>query len=1070
MNKEKKKIEGWSPKFTRRRMLQGGCALLGGTILSQAFSLRNLWLRAEQGDMRARKTLKGKVSHLYSVCLNCHGRCGIKCALVDGLLVDIAGNPYMPQVNLPHLDYETPIEEAAKKAGKLCPKGIAGIQIVYDPFRLTKVLKRVGRRGSGKWQTIPFEQAIREIVKGGNIFGEGNAPGLKDIIIVRDPKLSKELSEDLKTLQQKIKDVNLRATDRKSARETAIKEFQDKYTLKYGESIKDIFIDWNHPDVGSKNNQFVFMAGRIQHGRKELGKWFTNGVMGSVNFFEHTDICEVSEHVGFELMTAEYKEGKWSGGKSHMKPDTLASEFVIYWGTGAYEANFGLPALTEQLTKSVSERGMKFAVVDPRCSKTAGKGWWIPVKPGYDIALAMGMIHWILENGRYDKKFLEAANQAAANKNGETSWTSATHLVNLNTRKKLRASELGIGAEHEFVVIDKDTGNVQTIDIYKGESVFGKLEIDRGSVVYGIPVMSEFALQKEEVFKKTLGEYVELCGIPEETIIALAREFTNYGKKAAVERYRGPAQHTNGAFACNALLVLNLLVGNIDHKGGYSYGGSHVHEFGGKEGNIYQFGQLGQNNLKPFGPKITKEGSRYEDWSIFEGYPAKRSWYPFAYNKYAEVIPSGDQGYPYSIKCLWIHKGTPVYTIPGGNNYLIEVLRNPKRIPLVIADDVVVGETSMYADYIFPDLTYLERWGTPHVNACINVTQSPVRQPVCAPIPEVVEIDGELMPISMEAIMIAFGKALGLPGVGENAFTDGVHFNRPEDWYLKAIVNIAFGDKPEQMVSDATSTELQWFREMRTHLPKSVFDEEKWRAAIRPEEWLKTAHILNKGGNFDNFSHWWKGDKVGHPLKRMFGFYLENVASTRHSKTGEYFSGIAAFYEPPMDSMGNFIGPEKDEVILVNHKSVLGGHTRTSGTYWCQGIEPENFILTHPLDAARYGLKDGDKARIVSRWNPEGVWELGHERKYVEGRVKVTEGIRPGVITGPVHYYGHWAYGSQDIEIDGRIIKGDFRRGNGLCANAVGPIDPGNPGSPLTDQIGGSAVFNCHPVKLVKVR
>ena len=53
--------------------------------------------------------------------------------------------------------------------------------------------------------------------------------------------------------------------------------------------------------------------------------------------------------------------------------------------------------------------------------------------------------------------------------------------------------------------------------------------------------------------------------------------------------------------------------------------------------------------------------------------------------------------------------GSPVYSLPAGHTN-IEILADPAKIPLFIANDIVIGETSMYADYIFPDLTYLERW------------------------------------------------------------------------------------------------------------------------------------------------------------------------------------------------------------------------------------------------------------------------------------------------------------------------------------------------------------------------
>ena len=64
-------------------------------------------------------------------------------------------------------------------------------------------MKRAGKRGENKWQTIPFDQAITEIVKGGNLFGEGQVDGLKDICVLRDPKIAAALAEDAKEVAAK---------------------------------------------------------------------------------------------------------------------------------------------------------------------------------------------------------------------------------------------------------------------------------------------------------------------------------------------------------------------------------------------------------------------------------------------------------------------------------------------------------------------------------------------------------------------------------------------------------------------------------------------------------------------------------------------------------------------------------------------------------------------------------------------------------------------------------------------------------------------------------------------------
>ena len=101
---------------------------------------------------------------IYSVCLQCNTGCGIKVKLLDSVAVKIDGNPLAPQTMFPHLPYNTPVDVLAKIDGALCPKGQAGLQTVYGPYRIRKVLKRAGKRGENKWITIPFEQAIDEIV------------------------------------------------------------------------------------------------------------------------------------------------------------------------------------------------------------------------------------------------------------------------------------------------------------------------------------------------------------------------------------------------------------------------------------------------------------------------------------------------------------------------------------------------------------------------------------------------------------------------------------------------------------------------------------------------------------------------------------------------------------------------------------------------------------------------------------------------------------------------------------------------------------------------------------------
>ena len=79
-----------------------------------------------------------------TTCYMCACRCGIKVHLKDGGIRYIEGNKKHP-VN----------------KGVLCAKGSAGIMQHFSPARLTKPLKRVGPRGSGEFEEISWDEAMK---------------------------------------------------------------------------------------------------------------------------------------------------------------------------------------------------------------------------------------------------------------------------------------------------------------------------------------------------------------------------------------------------------------------------------------------------------------------------------------------------------------------------------------------------------------------------------------------------------------------------------------------------------------------------------------------------------------------------------------------------------------------------------------------------------------------------------------------------------------------------------------------------------------------------------------------
>jgi len=274
------------------------------------------------------------------------------------------------------------------------------------------------------------------------------------------------------------------------------------------------------------------------------------------------------------------------------------------------------------------KNGGKLVIVDPRFSNSAAKAdVWVPVKPGTDAALALGMVRWIIDNKAYDANFLKNTTKDAANKNSESTWTNATYLVRLDDMTLLNAKDAGLGEnENDFVVaVNGEPAIYNAVD---------QADLEADLTVNDIPCKSAFRLLAERAQERTISQYAEICGLDANLIVQLASDFASYGKQAVADFYRGPVQHTNGVYNALAIIELNLLVGNINWKGGLVGGGGHWHEIGGKSGNPYNLSKLHPNAVKASGVAVSREKAKYEDSTEFKnnGYPAKRPWFPLTNN------------------------------------------------------------------------------------------------------------------------------------------------------------------------------------------------------------------------------------------------------------------------------------------------------------------------------------------------------------------------------------------------------------------------------------------------------
>ncbi|MEK7325994.1 MAG: molybdopterin oxidoreductase, partial [Chloroflexota bacterium] len=359
--------------------------------------------------------------------------------------------------------------------------------------------------------------------------------------------------------------------------------------------------------------------------------------------------------------------------------------------------------------------------------------------------------------------------------------------------------------------------------------------------------------------------------------------------------------------------------------------------------------------LAPFGLSLIRHDVKYEDTTIFDGaYPAKRNWYPLSSDIYQEIIPSAGDAYPYPIKAAFIYMGSPVYSLPAGHTW-IPILQDVNKLPLFVASDIIVGETSMYADYIFPDVTYLERWefGGSHPNMTFKVQG--VRQPTIAPLTGTVSVYGQEMALQWEAVLLALAEKLELPDFGPNGLGEGVDYTHPDDLYLRMAANLAYGEKKEaeEAVLDASDEEIQNFIAARQHLPKAVFDLDRWQA-ITGDLWPKVVTVLSRGGRFQAYEKGYPGDGVrpgsfdepyivptGTKFGKLINMYLEKTAGVKHSGTGQSLPGIPTYIEPAMGFDGNVVddGPEYD-LTMITYREVAQTKSRTPGNYWLKALLP----------------------------------------------------------------------------------------------------------------------------------
>ena len=153
-----------------------------------------------------------------------------------------------------------------------------------------------------------------------------------------------------------------------------------------GERVKDI-IAKNGPEA----------LGIIQDPRpsgKQYSKRFMHA-LGSANVYAHSSSCNLSKESAYQLTI----------GTSNFSTDFGNAKMVMFIGRSYGD---GIRPSSVQSLASAAESGTRVVIVDPRLNNSGiFADDWVPITPGTDIALLLGMANVLVEEDLYDHEFVE---------------------------------------------------------------------------------------------------------------------------------------------------------------------------------------------------------------------------------------------------------------------------------------------------------------------------------------------------------------------------------------------------------------------------------------------------------------------------------------------------------------------------------------------------------------------------------------------------------------------------------------------------------------------------------------
>lgn len=346
--------------------------------------------------------------------------------------------------------------------------------------------------------------------------------------------------------------------------------------------------------------------------------------------------------------------------------DWVNANTIIVWGSDLFKSQFQNDA---SKVLDAMENGAKLVVVDPVYTTTASKAdLWLPIKPGKDVHLALGMIHEVFAEELYDEEFLRERTTAGA-------------LVRDDTEEMLRMSDLEDGDEDDdrVVGVHAETGEPVPLepDTYAAVELFGSYVVD------GIETTTSLTLLEDHVADYTPEAVAETADLDAEDIRTSIHWLATRGPGGICSSY-AVGRYKYGHVFGQAYAILLALTGDY-----------------GKSGTIHAQHPVGASlNSGGYG---SPEGAEGTDILFMHELP--------------DALENED---PHPIKAIYgMESNMLVNQFPDRQRW-IDVLEN---VDMFAMADIHRTPTVQHADVILPAAHWFEReditdaWGShPHIS------------------------------------------------------------------------------------------------------------------------------------------------------------------------------------------------------------------------------------------------------------------------------------------------------------------------------------------------------------------